>query len=82
MTLSGTTSPGTIRKFVSKIHGPITILRFSTAARKPIMCFCLIPVDWEYSIPYGILYAREPSEEVRRFLAAVQDRIPETEREG
>ena len=41
-----------------------------------------IPVDWEYSIPYGILYAGEPAEEVRRFLGAVQERIPETEREG
>lgn len=32
----------------------------------------VIPVEWEYSIPYGLLYAPEPSETVKRFLAAVR----------
>lgn len=30
----------------------------------------IIPVEWEYSIPYGLLHAPEPSETVKRFLAA------------
>ena len=28
----------------------------------------VIPVEWDYSIPYGILYAPEPSPVVQRFL--------------
>lgn len=32
----------------------------------------VIPVEWEYSIPYGLLHAPEPSETVKRFLAAAQ----------
>ena len=31
-----------------------------------------IPVDWDYSLPYGLLYALEPSEAVGRFVEAVQ----------
>lgn len=31
-----------------------------------------IPVDWDYSLPYGLLYALEPSEEVARFVNAVR----------
>lgn len=31
-----------------------------------------IPVDWDYSLPYGLLYALEPAEEVARFIRAVQ----------
>lgn len=31
-----------------------------------------IPVDWDYSLPYGLLYALEPSEAVSRFVEAVQ----------
>lgn len=27
-----------------------------------------IPVNWDYTIPYGLLYSLEPSENVRRFL--------------
>lgn len=30
-----------------------------------------IPVEWDFAIPYGLLYAREPSEDVERFLEAV-----------
>ena len=31
-----------------------------------------IPVDWNYSLPYGLLYAPEPSEAVARFVEAVR----------
>lgn len=37
----------------------------------------VIPVEWEYSIPYGLLHAPEPSETVSRFLAAAQKAIGE-----
>lgn len=32
----------------------------------------VIPVEWEHSIPYGLLYSPQPSETVKQFLAAVQ----------
>lgn len=32
----------------------------------------VIPVEWEYDIPYGLLRALEPSETVRQFLEAAQ----------
>lgn len=32
-----------------------------------------IPVDWDYSLPYGLLYSAEPSESVARFVEAVRD---------
>lgn len=32
----------------------------------------VIPVEWDHSIPYGILYSPSPSASVRSFLAAVQ----------
>ena len=32
----------------------------------------VIPVEWEHSIPYGLLHSKAPSETVKRFLAAVQ----------
>lgn len=32
----------------------------------------VIPVEWEYSIPYGLLHSKAPSETVRRFLGAIQ----------
>ncbi|HIX60032.1 MAG TPA: LysR family transcriptional regulator [Candidatus Blautia gallistercoris] len=32
----------------------------------------VIPVDWKYTIPYGILYSTEPSDLVKRFLKAIQ----------
>ena len=31
-----------------------------------------IPVNWDYSLPYGLLYALEPAEDVARFIRAVQ----------
>lgn len=32
----------------------------------------VIPVEWDYSMPYGLLHAPEPSENVARFLEAVR----------
>ena len=32
----------------------------------------VIPMEWEYCIPYGLLHAPEPSETVKRFLSAAQ----------
>lgn len=32
----------------------------------------VIPVEWEHSIPYGLLHSPRPSETVKRFLKAVQ----------
>ena len=34
-----------------------------------------IPVEWEYSSPYGLLYALDPSEGVSRFVEAVRKEI-------
>jgi len=31
-----------------------------------------IPVAWDHAIPYGLLYAKEPPEDIVRFLAAVE----------
>lgn len=31
-----------------------------------------IPVDWSYTIPYGLLHSPRPTPTVRRFLKAVQ----------
>lgn len=38
----------------------------------------IIPVEWEYGIPYGLLHAPEPSGTVERFLAAAQEATRET----
>lgn len=32
----------------------------------------VIPVDWNHSIPYGLLHSPTPSETVKRFLTAIQ----------
>ena len=32
----------------------------------------VIPVEWEHSIPYGLLHAPQPSEIVKQFLAAAE----------
>ena len=32
-----------------------------------------IPVDWEYTIPYGVLYPRKPSNSVQLFVRALQE---------
>ena len=31
----------------------------------------IIPVEWDYSIPYGLIHSPQPSETVKRFLKAV-----------
>lgn len=35
---------------------------------------CTLPVAWGYRIPYGILFPRHPSENVRGFLALLQEK--------
>ena len=30
-----------------------------------------IPVDWDFSIPYGILYQLQPDDDIQRFLSSV-----------
>lgn len=32
----------------------------------------VIPVDWNHSIPYGLLHSRTPSDTVNRFLTALK----------
>ena len=32
----------------------------------------ILPVDWNYTIPFGLLHAREPSPLVQNFLRAVE----------
>lgn len=34
-----------------------------------------IPVNWDYSIPYGLLYSLQPPEDVLRFVKAVENTI-------
>lgn len=34
-----------------------------------------VPVNWDYSIPYGLLYSLEPSENVSRFIDAAKNFI-------
>lgn len=33
----------------------------------------VIPVEWEHSIPYGLLHSSEPSKTVQRFLDAAKE---------
>ena len=33
----------------------------------------VIPVEWEYSIPYGLLHSKKPTEIVKQFLEAAQE---------
>ena len=35
----------------------------------------VIPVEWKYTIPFGILYSPQPSELVRKFLKAIKKAI-------
>lgn len=32
----------------------------------------IIPVEWDYKIPYGLLHSHQPSEEVQKFLDAIR----------
>ncbi len=33
-----------------------------------------IPMEWEYTMPYGIVYAKQPSEQVQAFINIIQDK--------
>ncbi len=35
----------------------------------------VIPVDWDYTIPYGLLHSPKPSKTIKKFLCAVQDTL-------
>lgn len=35
----------------------------------------VIPVEWEYSIPYGLLHSKNPSESVKRVLQAAEETV-------
>ena len=35
-----------------------------------------LPVDWDYTVLYGILYAKEPTDEVTRFLQILHNILP------
>lgn len=37
----------------------------------------VMPVEWEHTIPFGIMHSTEPSEQVRHFLDAVEKAIKE-----
>ena len=37
----------------------------------------VLPVEWNYGIPYGLLYSPTPSETVKRFLRAADKAIKE-----
>lgn len=48
-------------------------LLLNTECRKDIHpALVTLPVDWDYTIPYGLLYAKEPSAEARLFIDAVK----------
>lgn len=32
-----------------------------------------LPVDWDYTVPYGLLFSKTPSEEVLSFLEVLQN---------
>ena len=38
-----------------------------------------IPVNWDYTIPYGLLYPLHPSKNVTEFLDALKESIPQAE---
>lgn len=35
-----------------------------------------LPVDWDYTVPYGILYAKEPADAITRFLQILHGMLP------
>ena len=37
----------------------------------------ILPVDWDYSMSYGLLYSPEPSEKTKRLLGAVEEILAE-----
>ena len=42
----------------------------------------IIPVEWKYTIPYGILYSQEPSDLVKKFLKGVKRALALSESAG
>ena len=34
-----------------------------------------VPVEWDYAIPYGILYSKEPPDDVKRLIELVKGMI-------
>lgn len=36
-----------------------------------------IPIEWDYAVPYGIMYERNPSESVKTFIDTIQKSIAE-----
>ena len=34
-----------------------------------------LPMEWEYEIPYGIVYAKKPSKSVMAFIDVVKERL-------
>ena len=34
-----------------------------------------LPMEWEYEIPYGIVYAKKPSKSVRAFINVIEERL-------
>ncbi|MCM1055769.1 MAG: LysR family transcriptional regulator [Bacteroides sp.] len=39
----------------------------------PALVTC--PMEWEYKMPYGIVYAKKPTESVKRFINVIQDTL-------
>jgi len=35
-----------------------------------------LPMEWEYKMPYGIVYAKSPSQAVHDFISVIQENIP------
>lgn len=35
-----------------------------------------LPMEWEYEMPYGIVYAKSPSQAVRDFISVIQENVP------
>lgn len=38
----------------------------------------ILPVEWDYQIPYGLLHSPKPSDTVKKFLSAIQNTVSET----
>lgn len=34
-----------------------------------------IPMEWDYTMPYGIVYAKQPSEQMRKFIRIIQKNL-------
>lgn len=34
-----------------------------------------LPVEWDYQLPYGILYPKHPSQEIKRFIKIIKEEI-------